>query len=72
MAALSTASLVLAAPAADFSITAGAKFTVNQTNNPKYTGPEPLLAMVKTYIKYKKTVPQQLKNAILRKFPTWG
>jgi hypothetical protein len=41
MAALSTASFVLAAPAADFSIIAGAKFTVNQTNNPKYTGPEP-------------------------------
>jgi hypothetical protein len=72
MAALFTASLVLAAPTADFSITGGAKFTVNQTNNPKYTGPEPLLAMAKTYIKYKKTVPQQLRNAILRKFPTWG
>jgi len=71
-AALLAATTVLAAPATEKLSRSSLQFAVNQVTNPKFQGASGVLAMAKTYAKFKKPFTPGLKNALDKQFPGWG
>jgi hypothetical protein len=71
-AVLLAATTALAAPASEKVSRSTLQFAVNQVANPKFQGASGVLAMAKTYAKFKKPFTAGLKNALDKQFPGWG